>query len=82
MANAVKSAIVKISELNGFKANQRVFAQDVEASPPQRYPGTIICVWSNGSADIKWDFDLPFEAERHLVRSGSVELHHLLRQPA
>jgi hypothetical protein len=82
MTNAVKSIVVKVSELNGFKAIQRVFAQDVEASPPQRYPGTISCVWSNGTADIKWDFDLPFEAEKHLVRSGSVELHHLLRQPA
>jgi hypothetical protein len=77
-----KSAIVKVSESSGFRANQRVFAQDVEASPPQRYPAAISCVWSNGTADIKWDFDLPFEAERRLVRSGRVELHHLLRQPA
>jgi hypothetical protein len=72
--------VVKVAELNGFMANQRISAQDVESRPPQCYPGTIVSVWSDATATVKWDFDLNFEAERHLVRSGRVELHHLSRQ--
>jgi hypothetical protein len=71
--------IVMVSAMNGFSANQRVVAQDVEASPPQLYHGKVRSVWSDGSADVKWDHDLPFDADRHLVRDGRVMLHHLNR---
>jgi hypothetical protein len=72
-------SIVKVSAMNGFSASQRVVAQDVEASPPQLYSGKIRSVWSDGSADVKWDHDLPFAAERHLVQNGFVDLHYLSR---
>lgn len=72
-------AVVKVEELNGFKAGQRISAQDFEASPPQYYSGAIMSVWSDATAYVKWDYNLNFAAERHLVRNGRVELHHLRR---
>ena len=36
-------------------------------------------VWSDATAYVKWDYNLNFAAERHLVRNGRVELHHLRR---
>lgn len=74
------ASVVTVPTLNGFSANQRVTGQDVEASPPQLYMGTIRSIWSDGSAVVKWDCNLNFEAERHLTRNGRVELHHLHRQ--
>jgi hypothetical protein len=74
--------IVKVSALNSFTANQRVCAQDVEAHPVQHYTGKITSVWSDGTAFVNWDFQLNFEAERHLVRNGRVELHLLTRIPS
>ncbi|GGD94567.1 hypothetical protein [Caballeronia grimmiae] len=71
--------IVKVSSKNGFMANQRVVGQDVEASPPQLYTGRIHSVWSDGTAMVDWDYSLNHQAERHLVRSGRVRLHHLSR---
>jgi hypothetical protein len=81
MSINVKS-VVKVAALNGFTANQRVSAQDVETSPPQSYPGTIVSVFEDGTADVKFDFNLNFAAEKHLVRNGRVDLHHLNRQAA
>lgn len=72
-------AVVKVEKLSGFEAGQRISAQDVECSPPQLYSGTILSVWSDATAVVRWDYNLNFAAERHLVRSGRVELHHLRR---
>ncbi|MCE4547682.1 MULTISPECIES: hypothetical protein [unclassified Caballeronia] len=69
--------VVKVSSKNGFMANQRVVGQDVEASPPQLYTGRIHSVWSDGTAMVDWDYSLNHQAERHLVLSGRVRLHHL-----
>jgi hypothetical protein len=71
--------VVKVSSKNGFMANQRVVGQDVEASPPQLYTGRIHSVWSDGTAMVDWDYTLNPQAERHLVQSGRVRLHHLSR---
>jgi hypothetical protein len=71
--------ILMLSNVNGFSAGQRVVATDAEASPPQFYKGTISSVWKRCTAVMKWDFTLNHEAERHLVRSGHVELHRLSR---
>ena len=50
--------VVKVSNKNGFMANQRVVGQDVEASPPQLYTGRIHSVWSDGTAMVDWDYSL------------------------
>ncbi|WP_321794800.1 hypothetical protein [Caballeronia sp. J97] len=71
--------VVMVSSNNGFMANQRVVGQDVEASPPQHYTGRISSVWSDGTAIVNWDYALNAQAERHLVQSGRVRLHHLNR---
>jgi hypothetical protein len=39
-------------------------------------------VWSDATATVKFDHDLPFDAERRLVQSDRVELHHLTRIPS
>jgi len=72
-----ESAIVKVEEMNGFKAHQRISGQDVEASPPQIYAGTVSSVWSDGTAIIIWDAGFTFSAENHLVQNGRVDLHHV-----
>ncbi|KVR82491.1 hypothetical protein WK26_11145 [Burkholderia vietnamiensis] len=69
-----------IPQLDGFHANQRVVATDVESKPPQRHTGTIVSLWSDRTAVVKWDYNLPFTADRHLVKNGHVELHYLNRQ--
>ena len=69
--------VVMVSSKNGFMANQRVVGQDVEATPPQLYTGRISSVWSDGTAIVDWDYALNAQAERHLVQSGRVRLHHL-----
>ena len=69
--------VIKVSSKNGFMANQRVVGQDVEASPPQLYAGRIRSVWSDGTAMVDWDYSLNPQAEKHLVTSGRVRLHHL-----
>jgi hypothetical protein len=79
MSNASVAPIVMVSVLNGFTSAQRVIGQDVEASPPQLYTGSIVSLWDDGSADVKWDHGFPLEAEKHLVRNGRVQLHHLQR---
>ncbi|MGU7775661.1 hypothetical protein ACV229_36600 [Burkholderia sp. MR1-5-21] len=79
LANAahLEIAPIKVPELNGFKAGQRVTGQDVEASPPRIYEGSISSVWSDGTAVVKWAGGFPIEADRHLVVNGHVDLHHL-----
>ncbi|MCG5077261.1 hypothetical protein [Paraburkholderia tagetis] len=77
--SAASQPAVKVSELNGFREKQRIVAQDVQASPPQFHAGTIVSVWSDRTATVQWDYDLPFAVERRLVRSGHVELHNLTR---
>jgi hypothetical protein len=72
-------APLKVSEKWGFRENQRVIAQDVAPWPPQHYNGTIVYVWSDGTAIVKFDYNLPFATERRLVQSDRVELHHLSR---
>jgi hypothetical protein len=79
VATVEQMAVVKVDELNGFKAEQRISAQDVQDSPPQVYTGTIESVWSDATAYVRWDYNLNFTAERHLVRNGRVELHNLRR---
>lgn len=69
--------IVMVKEMNGFKACQRISAQDVEASPPQIHAGTVSSVWSDGTAIIIWDAGFTFSAENHLVQNGRVDLHHV-----
>ncbi|MFT0173397.1 hypothetical protein PWR63_01105 [Paraburkholderia sp. A2WS-5] len=79
MLNVSAQPAFKVSELNGFSEKQRVMAQDVQSSPPQLHPATIVSVWSDRTATVIWDYDLPFDAERRLVSSGHVELHNLNR---
>ena len=76
-ASVASHPVVKVSELHGFRENQRITAQDVEARPPQLHTGTIVSLWSDGTATVKFDYDLPFAVERHLVESGHVDLHLL-----
>jgi hypothetical protein len=71
--------VVMVTSKNGFMANQRVVGQDVEASPPQLYTGRISSVWSDGTAIVHWDYAINAQAERHLVQSGRIRLHHLSR---
>jgi len=50
-----------------------------EFNSPELHPATIVSVWSDRTATVIWDYDLPFDAERRLVSSGHVELHNLNR---
>jgi hypothetical protein len=77
----MSKSVVKVSEINGFREGQRVVAQDVQASPPELHAGRIHSVWSDRTAMVQWDYDLPFAVERRLVTSGHVELHNLNRIP-
>ena len=70
---------IKVSEKWGFRENQRVVAQAVATLPIRTFNGTILYVWSDGSATVKFDFDIPFDAERELVKSDRVDLHYLSR---
>jgi hypothetical protein len=79
-ASVASQTAIKVSHLRGFRENQRVVAQDVQASPPQLHAGTIVSVWSDATATVKFDYDLPFAVERRLVQSGHVDLHLLNRQ--
>lgn len=76
-AKLAKTAVVKVSEIRGFMAKQRITGQDVEVSPPQLHRGTISSVWSDGTAIVNWDRGHVIDIERHLVRNGRVDLHYL-----
>lgn len=69
----------RISEKWGFRENQRVFAQAVATLPIRQFQGSILYLWSDGTATVKFDFQIPFDAERELVKSGRVDLHYLTR---
>ena len=79
MSAIASTPIVKVQTLNGFTADQRVTATDVEAHSPTVYSGTISSVWTDGSAIVRWDPGFTSEAQRHLVKNGNVDLHHLRR---
>jgi hypothetical protein len=72
----------RISEKWGFREKQRVFAQAVATLPIRQFEATILYLWSDGTATVKFDFDIPFDAERELVKSGRVDLHYLTRLPS
>ncbi|HEX7934168.1 MAG TPA: hypothetical protein VF573_13995 [Paraburkholderia sp.] len=78
-ALAISAGPLKVSEKWGFRENQRVVAQAVATLPIQAFSGTNLYVWEDGTATVKFDFDIPFDAERELVRSGRVDLHYLTR---
>ena len=69
----------RIPEKWGFRENQRVFAQAVATLPIRQFHGSILYLWSDGTATVKFDFQIPFDAERELVKSGRVDLHYLTR---
>jgi hypothetical protein len=69
----------KISEKWGFRANQRVSAQAVAKLPIRAFHGTILYLWSDGTATVKFDFQIPHDAERELVHCGRIDLHYLSR---
>ncbi|MGF6265395.1 hypothetical protein OKW49_006388 [Paraburkholderia youngii] len=76
---AVSADPHRVSEKWGFREKQRVFAQTVAKLPIRQFSGTILYLWSDGTATVKFDFDVPFDAERELVKSGRVDLHYLTR---
>lgn len=76
---AIASDPDKVSEMWGFRANQRVSAQAVATLPISTFDGSILYLWSDGTATVKFDFQIPFDAEREFVRSGRVDLHYLTR---
>ncbi|WP_350357323.1 hypothetical protein [Paraburkholderia fungorum] len=78
-ALAISAGPLKVLEKWGFRENQRVVAQAVATLPIQAFSGTILYVWEDGTATVKFDFDIPFDAERELVKSGRVDLHYLTR---
>ena len=78
-ALAISAGPLKVSEKWGFRENQRVVAQAVSTLPIQAFSGTVLYVWEDGTATVKFDFDIPFDAERELVKSGRVDLHYLTR---
>ncbi|EIN00048.1 hypothetical protein WQE_16029 [Paraburkholderia hospita] len=78
-ALALSADPVRISEKWCFRENQRVVAQAVATLPIRTFSGTILYLWSDGTATVKFDFAIPFDAERELVKSGRVDLHYLTR---
>jgi hypothetical protein len=76
---AISANPLKVPEKRGFRENQRVVAQAVSTLPIRTYSGRILYVWEDGTATVKFDADLPFDAERELVASGRVDLHYLTR---
>jgi hypothetical protein len=69
----------RVTEKWGFREKQRVVAQAVGKLPIQQFSGSILYLWNDGTATVRFDFDIPFDAERELVRSGRVDLHYLTR---
>jgi len=69
----------KVSHKWGFTVGQRVRAQAVAKLPVRTFEGTILQLWSDGTATVRFDYQIPFDAERELVNSGRVDLHYLTR---
>lgn len=78
-ALAISASPLKVSEKWGFREHQRVVAQAIAKLPIQTYSGTILYVWEDGTATVKFDHQIPFDTERELVQSGRVDLHYLTR---
>jgi hypothetical protein len=78
-ALALSADPVRVLEKWGFRENQRVVAQAVATLPIRTFGGTILYLWSDGAATVKFDYDFAFDAERELVKSGRVDLHYLTR---
>ncbi|MGF6637155.1 hypothetical protein [Paraburkholderia tuberum] len=76
---AVSAGPVRVSEKWGFRENQRVLAQAVATLPIRTFSGSILYLWSDGTATVKFDYDFAFDAERELVSNGRVDLHYLTR---
>lgn len=76
---AVSADPHRVQEKWGFREKQRVFAQAVSKLPIRQFSGTILYLWSDGTATVKFDHDFAFDAERELVKSGRVDLHYLTR---
>ena len=69
----------RVPEKWGFREKQRVFAQAVGKLPIRHFNGTILYLWNDGTATVKFDYDIPYDAERELVKCGRVDLHYLTR---
>ena len=76
---AVSADPVRVSEKGCFREKQRVVAQAVATLPIGIFSGRILYLWSDGTATVKFDYGIPFDAERELVKSGRVDLHYLTR---
>jgi hypothetical protein len=76
---AISAGPLKVLEKWGFRENQRVVVQAVAALPIQTFSGTILYVWEDGTATVKFDYQIPFDTERELVKCGRVDLHYLNR---
>ncbi|WP_074774177.1 hypothetical protein [Paraburkholderia fungorum] len=76
---AIASDPDKVPEMWGFCVNDRVSAQAVATLPVSTFGGSILCLWSDGTATVKFDHQIPFDAERELVHCGRVDLHYLTR---
>ncbi len=76
---AVSAEAHRVPEKWGFREKQRVFAQAVATLPIRQFTGSILYLWSDGTATVKFDYDIAFDAERELVQSGRINLHYLTR---
>ncbi|MGF6870741.1 hypothetical protein [Paraburkholderia sp. MM5477-R1] len=76
---AVSAEAHRVPEKWGFRENQRVVAQAVATLPIRTFSGSILYLWSDGTATVKFDYDFAFDAERELVSNGRVDLHYLTR---
>lgn len=72
---ASSNYIHAVSELNGFKKGDRIAVTDVVACPPQVYNGKIEDVFSDGLAQVSFDYELTPAADRNIKNNGRVNLH-------
>jgi hypothetical protein len=79
---ALSADPARIAEKWGFREKQRVSAQAVATLPIRQFDATILYLWSDGTATVKFDFSIPVDAEGELVKSGRVDLHYLTRLPS
>ncbi|XUW93285.1 hypothetical protein OH764_34730 (plasmid) [Burkholderia sp. M6-3] len=76
---AVSADPHRVPEKWGFREKQRVFAQAVATLPIRQFTGSILYLWNDGTATVKFDYDIAFDAERELVKCGRIDLHYLTR---
>lgn len=72
---ASSDCIHAVDELNGFKKGDRISGTDVVACPLQVYNGTIKDVFSDGLAQVSFDYELTPAADRNTKNNGRVNLH-------